>query len=227
MPRLRIKKALITGASSGLGYEISALLQKKGAIVLNASRHPSGQRDIHIRTDLTSNASIKRMLASVKKDHPDLDLLIPCAGVLHWREAGRNSADLIDGDIAVNLTGMMKVVDGLLPLIRKNSGNIVIIGSTSSFNTPPGSSVYCAAKHGVLGYIKALQIECKNEPVRILGIYPGGFKSVFHIKAGTKIDHATLIDPRNLAELILYLLSLPGNMAVSEIIINRKVVTRP
>ena len=218
-----VKKAVITGASSGLGHAIAAMLLKKGSKVVNVSRSPSVLDCENIETDLTDNKSITAMLCRIRKDHSDCDLLVLCAGVLHWHAAGGNPVDVVDNDISVNLTGMIKVVDGLLPLIRKNSGDVVIIGSTSSFNTPPGSSVYCAAKHGVAGYIKALQAECKNENVRILGIHPGGFKSQFHVKAKTSIDHATLIDPKEIALLIVSLLDLPRNMEVSEIIINRKV----
>jgi NADP-dependent 3-hydroxy acid dehydrogenase YdfG len=217
-----IGKAVITGASSGLGHAIARLLIKKAINVVNISRRRSGLHCENIVTDLTRNASIQRMVDLVKKRHSDCNLLILCAGVLHWHNAGENPIDQVDNDIGVNLTGMIKVVDGLMPLIRRNRGDIVIIGSTSSFNTPPGSSVYCAAKHGVLGYIKALQAECKNENVRILGIHPGGFKSEFHIKAKTDIDHTILIDPGDLARLIVAMLALPRNMEVSEIIINRK-----
>ena len=217
------RNALITGASSGLGHEIAAILLKKGNSVVNVSRNRADLDCGNIQTDLTSNTSITRAIRKIRKNHRDANLLILCAGVLHWHAAGRNSFATVDNDIAVNLSGMIKIAEGVLPVIKKNRGDIVIIGSTSSFNTPPGSSIYCAAKHGVLGYIKALQTECKNEDIRIFGIHPGGFKSPFHTKARTKIDHSTLIDPREIALLIVSLLDLPRNMEVSEIIINRKV----
>jgi NADP-dependent 3-hydroxy acid dehydrogenase YdfG len=217
-----MKKAIITGASSGLGHAIAAALLKKGFSVINISRNPCGLDCVNIRTDLTSNTSIRRALGLIRKKHNNASLLVLCAGVLHWRAAGRNPASLVDNDIAVNCAGMIKIADGMLPVIRKNRGDIVIIGSTSSFRTPPGSSVYCAAKHGVLGYIKALQEECRDDDLRILGVHPGGFKSPFHIKAKTKIDHAGLMEPREIAQLICALLTLPRNMEVSEIIINRK-----
>jgi NADP-dependent 3-hydroxy acid dehydrogenase YdfG len=216
------KKAIITGASGGLGHAIAAALVKRGFSVINLSRSPGGQDCVNIPTDLTSNASITRALGRIRKKHTDASLLVLCAGVLHWHAAGRNPMASIDNDIAVNLSGMIKIADGVFPFIKKNRGDIVIIGSTSAFRTPVGSSVYCAAKHGVLGYIKALQDECRNEDVRILGIHPGGFKSGFHRKAKTRIDHSTLMDPDELAELIVSLIALPRNMEVSEIIINRK-----
>jgi NADP-dependent 3-hydroxy acid dehydrogenase YdfG len=220
-----IKKAVITGASSGLGHAIASLLIEKGVTVINVSRNAADLACETIPTDLTKSESIARMVAVIREKHADCDLLVPCAGVLHWHAAGENPAETIDNDIAVNLSGMIKTVDGLLPVIRKNRGDIVIIGSTSSFNTSPGSSLYCAAKHGVLGYVKALQTECKGEDVRIFGVYPGGFRSPFHLKAKTKIDQATLIDPENIAELIVSLLAVPRNMEVSEVIINRKVIS--
>jgi len=227
MPRAEqkvAKKAIITGASSGLGRAVSTALIGSGVSVVALSRTRPRLDCLHIRTDLTSNASITQALGRIRKNHADTSLLVLCAGVLHWHAAGKNPIISVDNDIAVNLSGMIKIADGILPIIRKNRGDIVIIGSTSSFRTPPGSSVYCAAKHGVLGYIKALQAECRNEDIRILGIHPGGFKSEFHRKAKTKIDHSTLMDPEELAQLIVSLIALPRNMEVSEIIINRKVV---
>lgn len=224
--RISVKKALVTGASSGLGREIAAALIKSGTVVVNISRNPGGPGSVDLRTDLTSSASITRAIGRIRKNHSDASLLVLCAGVLHWRAAGKNPAALVENDMAVNLSGMIKIADGILPVIRKNRGDIVIIGSTSSFNTPPESSVYCAAKHGVLGYIKALQAELKNEDIRIIGVHPGGFKSQFHVKAKTKINLKHLMDPKEIASLALSLLALPRNMEVSEIIVNRKVIAQ-
>ena len=168
------KKALITGASSGLGYEIAARLIKSGVSVINVSRTATDLACENILTDLTSNQSITRMMDQVRQHHQDCNLLVPCAGVLHWHPAGENPVAAIDNDLAVNLSGMIKIVDGVLPIIKKNSGDIVIIGSTSSFNTPPGSSIYCAAKHGVLGYIKALQANVKQTMCVFSASIPAG-----------------------------------------------------
>jgi len=217
-------KAVISGASSGLGFAIAKLLLENGSEVVNVSRTKTELDCETILTDLSDNNSIIKMIDHVTQNHPDCNLLCQCAGVMHWHATGENPPDIIDNDIAVNLSGMIKTVDGLLPVVKSNNGDIVIIGSTSSFNTPPGSAVYCAAKHGVLGYIKSLQTEFKKENLRIFGIHPGGFNSQFHTRAQTKIDHSTLMDPNEIAQLILSLISLPRNMEVSEIIVNRKEV---
>jgi len=217
-----VKKAIITGASSGLGYAVAALLLKSGSSVVNASRTGCDLGCENIPADLADNDSIAGMIETVRERHQDCDLLVSCAGLMHWAEVGKNPISQIDNDLAVNLAGMIKVVDGIMPIIKKNRGDVVIVGSTSSFTTSAGSSLYCAAKHGVLGYIKALQTEFANEDVRIHGIHPGGFKSQFHIKAQSKLKQEVLMDPDELAAMILFFVALPRNMQVSEIIINRK-----
>jgi short-subunit dehydrogenase len=217
-----VKKAVITGGSSGLGHALAALLIKNGAAVVNVSRTGCDLGCENIPTDLTDNASITGMVAVVRERHQDCNLLVSCAGLMHWAEVGSNPMSQVDADIAVNLTGMIKVVDGIMPIIKQNRGDVVIVGSTSSFNTSAGSSLYCAAKHGVLGYIKSLQTEFSGADVRIHGIHPGGFKSQFHIKAQSGLKQEILMDPDELAAMILSFIALPRNMQVSEIIINRK-----
>jgi NADP-dependent 3-hydroxy acid dehydrogenase YdfG len=217
-----VKKAIITGGSSGLGYAVAALLIKNGSTVVNASRTGCNLPCEHLPTDLTDNASIAAMVETVRERHKECNLLVSCAGLMHWAEVGNNPISQVDNDLAVNLTGMIKVVDGIMPIIKKNRGDVVIVGSTSSFTGSARSSLYCAAKHGVLGYIKALQAEFANDDVRIHGIYPGGFRSQFHIKAQSNLKQELLMDPDEIAALILSFVALPRNMLVSEIIINRK-----
>lgn len=217
-----VKKAIVTGGSSGLGYALASMLLQNGSTVVTVSRTGSDLGCENLPTDLTDNASIAAMVESVRARHQDCDLLVSCAGLMHWAAVGSNSPAQIDNDLAVNLTGMIKVVDGIMPLIKNNRGDVVIVGSTSSFSPSAGSSLYTAAKHGVLGYIKSLQSEFADEDVRILGIHPGGFRSPFHIKAKSNLKQELLMDPRELAAMILSFVALPRNMQVSEIIINRK-----
>jgi len=217
-----MKKAIITGASSGLGYEIAAKLLEKGVKVVNLSRNPSDLKLTNIKTDLTKNNDIINAIKTINEKHKDVDLLILCSGLMHWHNTGENSLDEVDNDFSVNITGSIKIVNGIIDLIKKNKGDIVIIGSTASFTSNPGSSVYTAAKHAVLGFIKSLQIELKKEDVRVIGFHPGGFKSQFHIKAKSDLKQEELMDPKDLANMLIAALELPRNMEVSEIIINRK-----
>jgi NADP-dependent 3-hydroxy acid dehydrogenase YdfG len=217
-----MKKAIITGASSGLGREIASKLIEKGVAVINLSRTPSKLSVTNIKTDLTKNDDIKKAIEIINKEHQDADVLILCSGVLHWHKVGENLIEEIDSDFATNITGSIKLTDGVISILKKNKGDIAVIGSTSSFICYPASSVYNAAKHAVLGFIKSLQAEYKKDDVRIIGFHPGGFKSQLHIKAGTGLKPENLMDPKDLANLLVFILNLPRNMEISEIIINRK-----
>jgi short-subunit dehydrogenase len=217
-----MKKAVITGASGGLGRVIASKLIQEGIMVVNLSRTSSNLPVTNIKTDLTNNKDITNAIKIINKNHRDADVLILCSGVMHWHNIGETPIKEVDGDFMVNVTGLIKLTDGIAPLIKKNKGDIVIIGSTSSFICYPRSSVYNSTKHAILGYIKSLQQEYKDEDVRIIGFHPGGFKSRFHIKAGSKLKQRELMDPDYLADLIIYALKLPRNMQVSEIIISRK-----
>lgn len=217
-----MKKAIITGASSGLGHEIALALLKRKVKIINISREDSKLNVVNIKTDLTSNKEIEKAINFVLKNHRDADVLILCAGLMHWHYMGQNPAEEIDNDVAVNLTSQIKIVNGLIDIIKKNKGDIIIVGSTASFSCHPECSVYNASKHGVLGFIKSLQQDYKNEDLRIIGFYPGGFKSKFHINAKSKLKQEDLMDPKYLAQLVINSLELPRNMEVSEIVINRK-----
>lgn len=217
-----MKKAIITGASSGLGYEIASQLLKKGVKVVNLSRSDSKLKLINIKTDLTKNKDIENTIKIINEKHKDVDTFILCSGVLHWHKMGENPVKEIDEDFAANIIGSIKLTNGIIQLIKNNKGDIVIVGSTSSFVCFPESSVYCSAKHAVLGFIKSLQTELKKEDIRVIGFHPGGFKSQLHIKAKSNLKQEELMDPKYLANMILAALELPRNMEVSEMIINRK-----
>ena len=221
-----MKKAILTGASSGLGHEIASQLVKKGVEVINLSRSPSDLPVVNITTDLTRNADITAAVRVIRDEHQDADVLILCAGVLHWHSIGEIPMEDVDNDFAVNVLSVVKLANGIMPLIKKNRGDVAVIGSTSSFKSYPESAVYSATKHAVLGFVKSLQAEFKQDDLRVIGFYPGGFKSRLHINAESEtrqgIRQEDLMDPEYLAGLLISILELPRNMEVSEIIINRK-----
>jgi uncharacterized protein len=219
-----MKKVIITGASSGLGHEIALKMIQKGLKVVNISRTHSKLDLINIKADLTKNKDIVNVIDKIKKEHKDLDLLILCAGVMHRHFVGESPLEEVDDDFSVNVTSSIKIIDSLISLIKKNKGDIVIIGSTSAFQSHDETSVYSSTKHAILGYIKALQLELKKENVRVIGFHPGGFKSQLHIKAGSKLKQEDLMDPKDLAQLLMNILELPRSIQVSEIIVDRKKV---
>ncbi len=212
-----MKKALITGASSGLGLEIGKLLHKEEkATIVNLSRNKSPFENIAV--DLANDKQVLQAIALIKKNHPSFDILILNAGIMPVAPLGDIAFD-IDHLFHVNITASIKLVNGLLPLIKKNHCDIVVIGSTSSFKHFIDHGAYTATKHAVLGFVKVLQTELKQDDVRVIGFHPGGFQSNLR---GPGVIKEGAMDPKDLAGLLLSLLRLPRNMEVSEIIISRR-----
>lgn len=218
-----MKKAIITGASSGLGKEIAKKLLSKNVYVVNLSRHPCDLEGVeNITLDLANQENLEQALALLSEKHPDVDLLVLNSGVLHWHELGEQSSKEVDDDFMINVTSSIKIVNKLASFLKKNSGDVVVIGSTSGYKFYPGNVVYSSSKFAVRGLIGALQADLKKEDVRVIGVHPGGMRTQLHEKAGSGLKPETLMDPEAIADLIVYTLGLPRQVEVSEIIINRK-----
>lgn len=208
-----MKKAIITGASSGLGKEIGILLKEKEVEIVNVSTSKSNFNDII--TDLGDENDLMNAIQKVKEEHSNFDLLVLNAGIMPLADIGDINFD-VNKLFKINVTSSIKIVDELLNLIKQNKADIVIIGSTSSFKPNPSHGVYTSTKHAINGYIKSLQLELKD--IRVIGFHPGGFNS--NLRNG--VIKEGYMDPKDLAKILINTLELPKNIEVSEIILNRK-----
>ena len=213
-----MKKAIITGGSKGLGHSLIKIFLSKGTDVVNISRNNCDLNVINIPTDLSDHKQVDKCIEEIKKNHSSFDVLVLNAGIMNLGEVGKINFDT-NKMFDVNIISTIKLINGLINIIKKNKGDIVIVGSTSSFRAPVENSVYSATKHGLIGFIKSLQCELKNENVRVIGFHPGGFNSNLR---GKDFFNEKFMDPEDLAKLLIYSLELPRSVQVSEIIIDKK-----
>ena len=211
-----MKKVLITGGSSGLGLELGTLMQSKGFEVINLSRSKSQFKNIKL--DLSKNNEIKKVIQAIKKNHSDFDCIILNSGVMPLKDdIGTLSFD-IDQLFKINVTGSIKLIDGLISLIKKNKSDVVVIGSTAGISSWSKHFVYSSTKHALRSFTKLLQDKFKQDKVRVIGFHPGGFNS--NLRDGAVSNK--YMNPKYLASLLVNILELPKNMEVSEIVISRK-----
>jgi len=180
--QLRNKKILLTGASGGIGQAIAkALLAEDSHLILAGRNTVKLQQLAGTLTDKAVTlvqlelgaAETAAQAAAIAQAHPDIDMLINCAGGNLFSPCDKTSAEQTIGLINTNLTSTMLLTQALLPvLLKRPQAMIVNIGSTFGSIGYPGFAVYCASKFGLRGYSEALRRELAATQVKVLYVAP-------------------------------------------------------
>jgi NAD(P)-dependent dehydrogenase (short-subunit alcohol dehydrogenase family) len=168
-----MRVALVTGGTRGIGAAVAARLAGEGWTVAVAARHsaavPAGT---FIGCDVADPAQVKALFAALRERFGRLDALVTAAGI-----AGANR---LDGDdalwhaiIASNLHGTYHCCKAALPLLPDRTGRIVTIASVLGLRGVPDQTAYCAAKHGVVGFTRALALALAPRGITVNALCPG------------------------------------------------------
>lgn len=219
---------VITGASDGLGREVSKIFLKKGKRVIGLSRRECEKGVEHINVDLSDETSINGAVDKINADQVSIEALINCAGVLSVEKIESLTISEIDKVLDVNIRAPLILTSGLMAKIKKDGADIVNVASTIGLKGYEDQAAYGASKWAIRGFSTNLQVELKNYPCRVISFCPGGFKSKLFEKATgvDDTDEGVWMDAGEVARLMVQTLELPKNMEVSEIVINRKQVTK-
>ncbi|MCB1004344.1 MAG: SDR family oxidoreductase [Acidimicrobiales bacterium] len=172
--------AVVTGAASGIGRAVAALLADDGATVAALDLVEPGSPGGAGRTwacDVTDAAQVDRVLGQIRADLGPVDVLVNCAGVS--LPAGIDApADAFDASwdrtLAVNLTAMARMVRACVDDLRRDGeGRVVNIASSEALGATAFLSAYTASKHGVVGLTRALAVELGRAGVTVNAVCPG------------------------------------------------------
>ena len=180
------KRALVTGAGSGIGRAVLAAFVSEGAQVgaleldpAKAARLAAELPDcVTARGDATVMADTRAAVEAVTSSFGGLDVLVNCVGIFDFY---RGLADIpgdqldaaFDEMFAVNVKSQLVMVQAALPELRRAGGSVVLSVSTSGFYPGRGGVLYVASKVAVRGCVIALAHELAPE-VRVNGVAPGG-----------------------------------------------------
>lgn len=215
------KRALITGASRGIGLAITEALaaegiktfitarDEKGLSVLAARLNQAGGNIGHYHADLADPAQIATMFATGIDFLGGIDILINNAGIGVQSPVVDLSLDSWEVMSAVNMRAPFILSKLAAPImVAQKSGYIINIGSGASQTPIANYAAYCATKHGLLGFSESLALELREQNVKVSIILPGSTATYFGggTPEGKLSSKPGILRPEDVADSVLYLL---------------------
>ena len=234
MNPLNRQVALVTGASSGIGKAIACALGTCGvrlALVgrkleaLKTVTSACGSTSPNLKTyacDLLDKAQIQALTRSVGEDFGGVDILVHSAGVFAQAQLEAASPADFDNQYRVNLLAPHLLTQLLSPSLRKRKGQVVFINSSvARGGARAGLGQYAATKTGLKAIADCFREEFNSEGVRVLSVFLGRTatsmqKNIFE-QEGREYKPERLLQPTDVASMVVTCLSLPRTAEVTEI----------
>ena len=236
--RLTGKVAIVTGAGRGIGRAISIALAKEAATIVLTARAVDklkeaaeevtavGGKAHIIPAELTDEQSIKNLVRATGERFSRLDILINNAGITHSAKLEETATEDWDRCHNVNARAPFILCREALPLLKKaQAAYIINIASVVGVKGYPSQSAYTASKHALRGMTISLSEELKGSNIRVHLLCPGGVDTDLVQKVRPDIKKQDLMQPEEIAELVLYLVTHKGNAVIDELHIRRAAST--
>jgi len=227
---------VVTGASRGIGRAAALALAAEGARIALIARSeeplrqvadeadPKGGEAVAIPFDLGRLEDIPQLADSVVDQlGGKVDVLVNNAGAFHESEFATMELADLERTLRVNLSSPFILTRELLPRLKESQGRVINVVSTSAMQGYEHQAAYCASKHGLLGLMRALALEVKNDGVHVHNLCPGGVDTDFikGTKLGDRLAGQTMIAPEDIAQMIVFLMKQPANIDLAEMTIRR------
>jgi NADP+-dependent farnesol dehydrogenase len=248
MEKWNSKIAVVTGASSGIGASVALALVCNGITVINLDRNiddekvremneialKAGTRYYAHKCDISDVKSLEGTFAWIEETFSCIHIHINCAGVAHNLPvlSDRDDAtDKINNTIDVNFTAAVHVTRNAVKLIKKSEDYGMIINVASYFDRvipfPIVGNVYAATKYAIRAFSEIIRQELivsGNDKIRVTNISPGTIKTNVRVAGGWEnceefYKQRPYLEPKEIGDAILYLLSTPYNVNVTELCI--------
>ncbi|MHC1550468.1 SDR family oxidoreductase [Phyllobacterium sp. K27] len=237
MSEIQGKVIALTGASSGIGEATARVLAKAGAHVVIGARRIDRLDQLakeitfdggSVRTmklDVTNREQVSSFANFAVSEFGRLDVMINNAGIMPLSPMAALLVDEWDRMVDVNIKGVLYGIAAALPIMKQQgSGQIINVSSIGGHTVSPTAAVYCATKFAVRAISDGLRQE--NDRIRVTVISPGTTASELADTISDPVARDTMkgfravtISPEAIANSILYAISQPSDVDVSEIII--------
>jgi 3-hydroxy acid dehydrogenase/malonic semialdehyde reductase len=225
------KRAIVTGASSGIGKATAAALAAAGVRVAGGARRVERlETEVALEFDVTDAASCNSFVGEAVERLGGLDILVNNAGLALGRAPFDESSEEDEAAVfAVNVTGLVRMTRLCLPHFG-DWGHIVNMGSVAGRQAYENGATYVTSKFAERGFTYALREDLLGRPIRITTVDPGLVETNFSLvrfkgdeeKAAAVYRGVEAMQPEDIAECILFALTRPWHVNVDEIVVKAR-----
>lgn len=224
--RLDDAKALVTGGSSGIGYEVARALAAAGAKVAISGRNEARLRQAAeavgataIAGDVSVEADCVRMVRQTIEAFGDYNVLVNNAGIGAFAPLLEISADDMRRVWETNVLGATLVArESARHFVAKKSGNIINIGSTSGLRAGAGGSAYASTKFALRALTEAWRAELRTHGIRVMLLNPSEVVTEFAQRVGrTQQDDPSKLRPAEIADAVVAMLTMDDRGFIPEL----------
>lgn len=232
------KIALVTGASSGIGWATAELLAAEGYDLIICGRREERLKELSqkvpVKTlelifDVRDREGVKDALDSIPEEWKSIDVLLNNAGNAHGLSKFQDgNLDDWDAMIDINVKGLLYVTKAIVPgMITRGTGHIVNIGSIAGKEVYPNGNVYCASKHAVDAINNGMRLDLVGTGVKVSQVCPGLVETEFSLvrfkgdedRSSTVYQGFDALTAFDVADLIRFIVTRPAHVNISDSII--------
>jgi NADP-dependent 3-hydroxy acid dehydrogenase YdfG len=229
------RTAVVTGATSGIGRSIARHLAVAGAEVMALGRNEAALarlasesegvagRVIPRRIDLADEGQLRNLAGEVHRESGGVDVLVHSAGVFARGPVEGAPISDFDRQMDLNVRVPYLLTQLLLPALRAREGQVLFVNSSAGLRSHSGVSQYASGKFALKAIADALREEVNAEGIRVTSVYPGRTATPMQEEVrrleGGSYHPETLIQPDDIAQLVLGILLLPRTAEVTEVVV--------
>lgn len=228
------KTAAITGAASGIGLECARILLEEGAEVvlidraedrLEALCEELGPKAHPLLLDLFDGDAVSAMMPRIEALVGPLDIFHANAGAYIGGPAAEGDPDAWDRMLNLNINAAFRCVNAVLPrMIERKTGDILFTSSVAGVVPVVWEPIYTASKFAVQAFLHSTRRQVSEHGIRMGAVLPGPVVTALlddwpQAKMDEALANGSLMQPREVAEAVLFMLSRPRNVVIRDLVI--------
>jgi ribitol 2-dehydrogenase len=228
------KGAAVTGAASGIGLECARTMLKAGATVFLVDRAEDklralcadlGPKAVPLVVDLMDKASVAAMLPALLAQAGQLDIFHANAGAYIGGEVAEGDPDVWDRVLNLNINAAFRSIHAVLPhMIARKTGDILVTSSIAGIVPVVWEPIYTASKFAVQAFVHTVRRQVAKHGIRVGAVCPGPVVTALlddwpKAKMEEALANGSLMQPIEVAEAVLFMLSRPRNVTIRDLVI--------